>query len=145
MFENITLTLVLAQQDARPATPPKPKPPPTAKGDAVSKEPGDPVETPDDDDTPTGIFGDSFLPLMMVAFAIMIIFTVKGSSKEKKKRAQLIASLKKGDRVQTVGGIIGTIVQIRDADVVVKVDENTGAKISFSRNAVQTVLEEKET
>ena len=144
MFENIPLTLVLAQDDTPPAAADTPKPAPAANESTTTQKTTDQTTTTDDDDAPRSLFGDGIFPMLMIAFVIMIIFSMRGSSREKKKRDNLIASLKKGDRVQTVGGIIGTIVQIRDTDVVVKVDENTGAKISFSRSAVQTVLEEKE-
>ena len=144
MFEHIPLTL--AQNDTTPAGGGDPVPGQTTDqgttgadgapaGDGNGAPPG-----------PGGLFGGSMgiFPLLMIMFVVMIVFSMRGSSREKKKRARLIAALKKGDRVQTVGGILGTIVQVRDADVVLKVDENTGAKISFSRSAVQNVVAEKE-
>jgi preprotein translocase subunit YajC len=50
---------------------------------------------------------------------------VLGGRKEKKKRAALMASLKKHDKVQTVGGIIGTVVELTAEEVVLRVDETS--------------------
>jgi len=139
VFENIPLALAQDDVDATPAAPA------ADEGTQTTEGPG----TPGPDGAipkqkPKGFLDGGFLPLMLMMIVIMVIFTMRGSRREKKKRADMIATLQKGDKVQTVGGIIGTVVQVRDSDLVLKVDENTGAKISFSRSAVQTVLDQKE-
>ena len=73
-------------------------------------------------------------------FAFMILTTVFGGRKEKKRRAALLGSLAKYDRVVTSGGMIGTIVEVKDDEVVIKVDESTNTKVHFSKSAVQSVL-----
>lgn len=87
--------------------------------------------------------GQMFLILIAV-MVFMIIFSMRSQSKEKKKRAALLASIGKGDRVQTVGGIVGTVVEVRENELVLKVDENNNTRIKFTRGAIQTKLEEKE-
>ena len=63
-----------------------------------------------------------------------------------KKRTNMLSSLKRGDKVQTIGGILGTVVEARDTDVLLKVDESSNTKIRFSRSAIHRVLvEEKAT
>lgn len=89
---------------------------------------------------PQSPFGGGFLFLMLGLLLFMIVMSSMGQRKEKKKRAELLASLGKHDRVQTAGGVIGTIVELRDQEVVVKVDESTNTKIRFARSAVQQVL-----
>jgi len=49
----------------------------------------------------------------------------------------MLSALKKGDRVVTIGGIHGTIQNVKEQSVIVKVDENT--KIEFSRSAVSGI------
>lgn len=88
-----------------------------------------------------GGFSSVLLPMILV-MVILWIFLLGGGRKEKKRRAQMLASLGKGDRVQTVGGILGTIVEVRDEEIVVKVDENTNARLRFARSAIQTKLED---
>jgi len=50
--------------------------------------------------------------------------------------------MKKGDKVQTIGGVFGTIVDVRDNEVVVKVDESSNVKIRFNRAAIKEVIQE---
>ena len=45
-----------------------------------------------------------------------------------------------GDKVVTAGGIMGTIVDVRDTDVVLKVDESSNTKIKFTRDAIKRVV-----
>ncbi len=78
------------------------------------------------------------LPLLMIlAFAIMFIPMILSGRREQKKRAELMASLRKGDKVQTTGGIIGTIAEMGQDDVVLKVEEG---RIRFAKAAVSGVL-----
>lgn len=77
------------------------------------------------------------LGLMFVVFFIMMN---RGQSKEKKKRQALLDGMKKNDRVMTIGGIIGTVVTVKDNEVVLKVDESTNTKMTFSKRAIQQVL-----
>ena len=52
--------------------------------------------------------------------------------KEQKKQKEMLAALKKGDRVLTAGGIYGVIAGISDAEnkVVVRIDENTKVEVA---------------
>lgn len=73
-------------------------------------------------------------------FILMIFLSGRAQRAERKKKAELLASLSKHDRVQTIGGIIGTVCEIRDDEVVVKIDEATNAKMRFAKSAIQQVL-----
>lgn len=88
---------------------------------------------------PASPFGGSFLFLMVGVMGLMILMQVLTGRKEKKKRAELMSSMKRGDRVQTIGGIIGTIAEIRDDDMVLKLEEG---KVRVTRSSVATVLKE---
>jgi len=49
----------------------------------------------------------------------------------------MLAALKKGDRVVTIGGIHGVIQSVKESTVIVKVDEST--KLEFNRSAIASV------
>ena len=51
-----------------------------------------------------------------------------------------LASIKKYDKVMTIGGIIGTVMEIREDEVILKVDDNTNTRMKFSRSAIQRPL-----
>jgi preprotein translocase subunit YajC len=84
------------------------------------------------------------LPLM----AVVVIFFFFSSSRAKKTeqtaREDMLKNLKRGDRVVTAGGIYATVVDVRDTDVILKVDEGTNTKVKFSRDAVKRVVTDEE-
>ncbi len=79
------------------------------------------------------------LPLMLV-FVVLMIFTMGSGRKEKKRKAAMLVSLQKNAKVQTAGGIMGTVVEVRDDEVVVKVDESSNTRMRFAKSAISTVL-----
>ncbi len=82
---------------------------------------------------------------LMVGVLILYLFVFRSKRQETKKRSNMLSTLKRGDRVQTIGGILGTVVEARDTDVLLKVDESSNTKIRFSRNAIHRVVEEEKT
>lgn len=87
-----------------------------------------------------------FLPLIaIVIFFYFIMF--RPQQKERARREKVLNELKKNDRVVTIGGIIGTISNISEADqeVTLKIDDNS--KMKVRRSAVQGLyqVETKET
>ena len=48
----------------------------------------------------------------------------------------MIQSLDKNDRVRTIGGIIGTVIDVKDDEVVLKVDESNNTKIRVSASSI---------
>jgi preprotein translocase subunit YajC len=82
-------------------------------------------------------------PLFMIvlALAVFYFFAIGGRRKEERKRREMLNQLNKGDRIQTIGGILGTVVEARENDVLVKVDESSNTKIRFSRSAIHRVIE----
>ncbi len=67
-------------------------------------------------------------------FAIFYFLIIRPQKKERERHRKLIESLKKGDKVVTSSGIWGTISEIGDKTVTLKVDSAT--KITFSKEAV---------
>ena len=83
-------------------------------------------------------------PMMPLLLALAVLWFLMFRSKggEKKKREQMLNELKKGARVQTIGGILGTVLEVRDSEVLVKVDESTNTKMRFARSAIHRVIED---
>jgi preprotein translocase subunit YajC len=90
-------------------------------------------------------YTNQMIPLILLGI-IFYVFIFRAKKTQDKKRTELLAQLKIGERVQTIGGIIGTVVKVNDSEVTLKVDESSNTKIRFSRSAVHRVLgEEAET
>lgn len=94
---------------------------------------------------PTG--GQSIMSLFPIALMFAVLAFMLMSARSQKKREQreredMHARLAKNDRVLTIGGIIGTVMSVKDNEVVLKVDETTNTKMTFLKSAVQRVLDE---
>jgi preprotein translocase subunit YajC len=74
-----------------------------------------------------------FLGLMLV-FMYFILF--RGPKKREQEHRKMIQSLKKNDKVRTIGGIIGVIVDVKDDEITLKVDESTNTKIKVLPSAI---------
>jgi len=80
-------------------------------------------------------FGTVGLVLLVIYFIML-----RPKQKEEKHRRNMLASIKKYDKVMTIGGIIGTVMEIREDEVILKVDDNTNTRMKFSRSAIQRPL-----
>ncbi len=74
--------------------------------------------------------------LMVAMFAIMII----PQRRRDKKVKDMLASLKAGDRVRTIGGIYGTIATIKEDTVILLVGPDK-VKLVFARGAISQVAD----
>ena len=76
--------------------------------------------------------------LLVLMFALLYFFMIRPENKRKKQAQNMRDSLKKGDMITTIGGIIGRVVAIKDDTFVLE----TGAdrvKIRFTKNAISSV------
>jgi preprotein translocase subunit YajC len=92
---------------------------------------------------PWADFISSPMSLMLVVLALLWIFMLTSKRKQDRQKKDLLGNIKRGDRVQTIGGIIGKVVEAEEAKVLLKVDESSNTKIWFSRSAIFKVLGEE--
>lgn len=81
----------------------------------------------------------TFLPLVIALFYVIVLLP---ASKERKKQDDMIKGLKKGDRVITTGGIIGSVVTCSPDSVEITLRVEDNVKIKFHRNFITSVLTE---
>lgn len=81
----------------------------------------------------------SLFLMFALIIAVMYFFMIRPQQKKEKQRQKMISELKKGDRVVTTSGILGTIWGLKDNIVVLKVDENV--KMEFLKSAITTKIE----
>ncbi|MCD6413068.1 MAG: preprotein translocase subunit YajC [Elusimicrobia bacterium] len=89
--------------------------------------------------TPSGAIGSLF-PLFLI-FLIFYFLLIRPQQKQMKEHQKMLKSLKKGDNVITSGGIIGTITEIGEKEITLKISENCRAR--FTKNSVTAVLNRK--
>ena len=92
--------------------------------------------------TPQGQPGLPLLfPAVLMAFVVFMLLSSRSQKKrEKRERDEMHARMTRNDRVLTVGGVIGTVLSVKDNEVVLKVDESTNTKMTFSKTAVQRII-----
>lgn len=81
-----------------------------------------------------GIFNLIWPFLLM--FAVFYFLLIRPQQKKNKSRNEMLNALQKGERVTTIGGLHGTIVEITDDIVVLKVNDAT--KLTFDRSAISS-------
>ena len=77
----------------------------------------------------------SFLPFLLI-MVILYFFMLRPQAKKQKDKDLMIANLSKGDKVITIGGIVGTISGFKEKGklVTVKVDSNT--ILTFNKSSI---------
>lgn len=78
--------------------------------------------------------GIEFLVWMVFLFGLMYFLLIRPQKKQQQKHQEMISSLKKGDRVVTSGGILGTIKAI--ADPIMYLDVADGVTIKIRKEHV---------
>ena len=74
----------------------------------------------------------SFLIMMLLIFVVIWFFMIRPQQKKQKELAQFRNSLKKGDKVVTIGGIYGVVAEVKEQYVIVEVDSNVKLRVDKS-------------
>ncbi len=87
--------------------------------------------------------GSMWTTLITFGLIILIFYflMIRPQKKRDKEARDMLAAMKKGDKVVTIGGIRGTVAVVKESTVIIKVDDNT--RIEFSKNAISQVLDKK--
>ncbi len=76
-----------------------------------------------------------------VFLGIFYFFIIMPRKKQEKKHKEILASIKRGDRVVTIGGLRGAIAKINEDTVLIKINDST--EIEFLKNAIAYKVEDK--
>jgi len=90
---------------------------------------------------PTGQMISTLVTFGLV-FVIFYFLIIRPQNKKQKEAQKMIAAVKKGDKVVTIGGVHATVSSVKETTIVLKVDENT--KMEFSKSAIQAVVAKAE-
>ncbi len=91
----------------------------------------------------TATAGSMWTTLITFGLIILIFYflIIRPQKKRDKEARDMLAAMKKGDKVVTIGGIRGTVAVVKESTVIIKVDDNT--RIEFSKNAISQILDKK--
>lgn len=82
-----------------------------------------------------------FAPMILI-FAIFYFMLIRPQQRKDKERRAMVESIKSGERIMFSGGILGTVTNVKESSLIVKVADNV--KIEIVRGAVSRVLEKGE-
>ena len=72
--------------------------------------------------------------MLILIFVVMWLFMIRPQRKQQKELQKFREGLKKGDKVVTIGGIYGTVVEVKEKTLLLEVDSNV--KIRVDKNSV---------
>lgn len=88
---------------------------------------------------PTIAFLIQFGPILII-FAIMYMLLIRPQQQRQKQMDLMLKAVKKGDRVLTSGGILGTIVGVEDSKAVLRIADDV--KVEITKSSIVQVLTE---
>ena len=77
----------------------------------------------------------SFILMLALMFLVMYLFMIRPQRKQQKELEAMRNALKKGDKVVTAGGIYGTVSEVDERTVLIKVDGET--KLRVDKSSIQ--------
>ena len=79
----------------------------------------------------------SLMPLLLI-FVVFYFLLIRPQQKKMKQHRDMVAGLKRGDRVLTAGGIIGSVVKVEDAELLVEIAKDV--RVRVARSTISDVL-----
>ena len=88
--------------------------------------------------TAAGAAGMSSSIIMLVAMlAIFYFMLIRPENKRKKEAEQMRSSVRKGDKITTIGGIVGTVVDVKENNIVIETSADQ-VRIEFAKWAISS-------
>jgi preprotein translocase subunit YajC len=85
--------------------------------------------------------GKSMMPtilMMVVVFAIIYFLMILPQQKKQKETQSMLKNMKKGDKIVTIGGLLGTVGNVKDSTVMVKIADNT--VVEFRKSSIAAII-----
>lgn len=88
-----------------------------------------------------GLFAQ-LMPLLLI-FVVFYFLLIRPQQKKQKVHKEMLGAVRRGDRVMTGGGILGTIVKVK-SDTEVQVEIADGVRVLIMRDTISTVMAKTE-
>jgi preprotein translocase subunit YajC len=82
---------------------------------------------------------ESMLVMLVPMFIIFYLLIIRPENKRRKEKESLLGAIKPKDKVTTIGGQYGTVVEIDGDDVILLVDSKKDVKMRFRRSAIDSI------
>lgn len=84
-----------------------------------------------------------FIGQFLLIIGVFYFIVIRPQRNEQKKHQQMLASLQKNDEVVTASGIHGTVVNVKDKTVIVRIDDNV--KVEMEKSSIAAVKRQPQT
>lgn len=90
---------------------------------------------------PTSFLASPWVTIIMLVAMVAIFYflIIRPQKKQEKQTAEMRSSIKAGDEIVTIGGIIGTVVIVRDDKIMIETG-NDKTKLTIMKSSVREVL-----
>lgn len=82
--------------------------------------------------------GTTQIIMIVAVFAVFYFLIIRPQRKKQRDAKNMIAAIKKGDQITSIGGIRGTVKNVQEKTVIVEID-NKGATLEFTKTAIGSV------
>ena len=79
----------------------------------------------------------SMLPMLLIMFGIFYFVLIRPENKRKKEAEQMRSAVKKGDKITTIGGIVGPVVDVKENNIVIETSADQ-VRIELAKWALST-------
>ena len=84
-------------------------------------------------------FSGVLVPILLI-FGIFWFLIFRPESRKRKERERRISSLKKGDTVVTIGGIVGKVWRVDPGEVVLTIDKDKDVRVRFTKSSIHDLV-----
>ena len=89
-----------------------------------------------------GGFDPVMIGMFGLIFLVFYFLIIRPQNKKQKEAKKMLSALKKGDKVQTIGGLRGTVWMIKEKEDSIVIKTEDDVKLEFVRSAVASVVEQ---
>ena len=94
--------------------------------------------------TPQGNPLVNMLVIMVPMIVLFYFLLIRPQRKQEAQRRAMIDSLKKTDRILTTGGLFGSVTNVTDDEITVRVDDARDVKVRIAKSTISAVVNRKE-
>ena len=81
--------------------------------------------------------GGSTIAMLLMMFALMYFMLIRPENKRKKKDEEMRSSLRNGDQIITIGGVCGTVVDVKEDKIVIETSKDQ-VRVEFAKWAISS-------
>lgn len=84
------------------------------------------------------VFWTTMVPFMIMAL-IIYLFLIRPQRVKEAQRQEMLAGIKKNDRVITTGGIHGVVINVKETELLIQIDSSKDVRVKVERDSVMSV------